>query len=278
MPRPSRSNPPAARTPGERTGGAARHPVTAAGETATGPIEGYVAKQEMTGTKTDTPIIKTPQSISVVTRDQMDAQNANDTGDVLRYTAGGTAEPYGTDKRGLFFGLRGFNGGDQVFYRDGLQLRGSLFAGFTSLDPYGAERYELLKGPASVALWADQPGRLLNYVTKRPTEEAFREVEVESGYPARGGGAFDLGGPVSDSGDLLFRLTGRGYHADSQVETVDENRGYFAPALTWKPDEDTDVTLLANVQYDRFGWSNQYLPPPAPCCRTGTAIFPPAAC
>ncbi len=116
----------------------------------------------------------------------MDAQNVNDTGDVLRYTAGGTAEPYGTDKRGLFFGLRGFNGGDQVFYRDGLQLRGSLFAGFTSLDPYGAERYELLKGPASVLYGQISPGGLLNYVTKRPTEEAFREVELESGYPRAG--------------------------------------------------------------------------------------------
>jgi iron complex outermembrane receptor protein len=236
-------------------------PVTAEGEeTTTGPIEGYVAKEGATGTKTDTPIMETPQSVSVITRDQMDAQNVNDTGDVLRYTAGATAEPYGSDKRGLFFNLRGFNGSDDAFYRDGLQLRGSLFAGFTSLDPYGAERYELLKGPASVLYGQISPGGLLNYVTKRPTEEAFREVELESGYPARGGGAFDLGGPMSESGDLLFRLTGRGYHADSQVEYVDENRGYFAPALTWKPDDDTDITLLANFQYDRFGWSNQFLP------------------
>jgi iron complex outermembrane receptor protein len=236
-------------------------PVTAEGdEDPTQPIEGYVAKEEMTGTKTDTPIIETPQGISVVTRDQMDAQNVNDIGDVLRYTAGGSSEPYGTDKRGLFFNLRGFNGADESFYRDGLQLRGSLFAGFTSLDPYGAERYELLKGPSSVLYGQISPGGLLNYVTKRPTEEAFREVQIESGYPARGGSAFDLGGPISDSGDLLFRLTGRGYHADSQVDYVDENRGYFAPALTWKPDDDTDITLLANFQYDRFGWSNQFLP------------------
>jgi iron complex outermembrane receptor protein len=234
--------------------------VTGEGERATSPIDGYVAQQEMTGTKTDTPIMKTPQSISVITRDQMDAQNLNDTGDVLRYTAGATSEPYGTDKRSIYFGLRGFNVSDEAFYRDGLQLRGSQFAGFTSLDPYGAERYELLKGPASVLYGQISPGGLLNYVTKRPTEQAFREVELESGYPARGGGAFDLGGPISDSGDLLFRLTGHGFHADTQVDYVDENRGYFAPALTWKPNDDTDVTLLANFQYDRFGWSNQFLP------------------
>ena len=241
-------------------------PVTAEGENPTAPIEGYVAKKEITGTKTDTPIMETPQGISVIARDQMDAQNVNDIGDVLRYTAGGTAEPYGTDKRGLFFNLRGFNVSDEAFYRDGLQLKGSQFAGFTSLDPYGAERYELVKGPSSVLYGQISPGGLLNYVTKRPTEEAFGEVEIESGYPAGGGGAFDVGGPISDSGDLLFRLTGRGWHADSQVQYVDENRGYFAPALTWKPDDDTDITLLANFQYDRFGWSNQFLP------ASGTAL------
>jgi hypothetical protein len=113
-------------------------PVTAEGdEDPTQPIKGYVAKEEMTATKTDTPIMETPQGISVITRDQMDAQNVNDIGDVLRYTAGGNSEPYGTDKRGLFFNLRGFNGQDDSFYRDGLQLRGSLFAGFTRSPPPG---------------------------------------------------------------------------------------------------------------------------------------------
>ncbi|MEA3114424.1 MAG: iron complex outerrane recepter protein, partial [Caballeronia sp.] len=45
-------------------------------ETGTGPVKGYVAKQSTAGSKTDTPIIKTPQAISVVTRDQMDIQDA----------------------------------------------------------------------------------------------------------------------------------------------------------------------------------------------------------
>ena len=237
-------------------------PVTAEGDrqVPTGPIDGYVAERGTSGTKTDTPIMETPQSIAVVTRDQMDAQNVNDVGDVLRYTAGASSEPYGTDKRGLFFTLRGFNVSDEAFYRDGLQLRGSAFAGYTSLDPYGAERYELLKGPSSVLYGQISPGGLLNYVTKRPTEEAFGEVELEGGYPARAGGAFDVGGPVTPDGDVLFRLTGRGYSADTQVDYVDENRGYFAPALTWRPSDDTTLTLLANFQYDRFGWTNQFLP------------------
>ena len=193
-------------------------PVTAEGEEdPTQPIDGYVAKHETTGTKTDTPLIETPQSISVITRDQMEAQRVNDVGDVLRYTAGSTSQPYGTDMRGVFFQFRGFNVDDDAFFRDGLRLAGSEFAGFATLDPYGAERYELLRGPSSVLYGQIDPAGLLNYVTKRPTEEAFREVEIEGGWKNRGGGAFDLGGPVTEDGDLLFRLTGRGFHADTQA-------------------------------------------------------------
>lgn len=237
-------------------------PVTAEGntQTATGPVDGFVAERGATGTKTDTPLIETPQSISVITRDQMDSQRVNDVGDVLRYTAGSTSQPYGTDMRGVFFQFRGFNVSDDVFYRDGLRLAGSEFAGFATLDPFGAERYELLRGPSSVLYGQINPAGLLNYVTKRPTDEPLRMIELEGGTINRGGGAFDLGGPVTTDGDLLFRLTGRGFHADTQVDYVDENRGYFAPALTWRPSEDTTLTILANAQYDRFGWSNQFLP------------------
>ena len=39
-------------------------------ERGTGPVTGYTAKQSVTATKTDTPILETPQSISVVTKDQ----------------------------------------------------------------------------------------------------------------------------------------------------------------------------------------------------------------
>jgi iron complex outermembrane receptor protein len=237
-------------------------PVTAEAEaqTATGPVDGYVAERGMAGTKTDTPLIETPQSISVITRDQMDAQNANDVGDVLRYTAGANSEVYGTDKRAVFFQFRGFNVADEAFYRDGLRLQGSEYAGFATLDPYGAERYELIRGPSSVLYGQITPAGLLNYVSKRPTEEVLRALEIEGGMINRGGGAFDLGGPATEDGELLFRLTGRGFHADTQVDHTDENRGFFAPALTWRPSDDTTLTVLANVQYDRFGWSNQFLP------------------
>jgi uncharacterized iron-regulated membrane protein len=89
---------------------------------------------------------------------------------------------------------------------------------------------------------------------KRPTPELFGEVIAEGGYPEHYGGAFDVGGKLTDDGTLLYRATGRGYWADTSTDYVDRSRGFFAPALTWQPDEDTSLTVLANLQYDRTGW------------------------
>ncbi|WP_245465906.1 TonB-dependent receptor plug domain-containing protein, partial [Mesorhizobium sp. M7A.T.Ca.TU.009.02.1.1] len=68
-------------------------------ESAFGPVKGYVATKGSTGTKTDTPLIETPQSISVITRDQMEAQAVDSLNSALRYTPGATGNLYGTDNR-----------------------------------------------------------------------------------------------------------------------------------------------------------------------------------
>ena len=62
-------------------------------ETANGPVRGYVAKRTATGTKTDTPIIETPQSISVVGAEEMEIMKAQSLQDVLGYVAGVAWKP-----------------------------------------------------------------------------------------------------------------------------------------------------------------------------------------
>ena len=56
------------------------------------PVQGYVAPVTTTGTKTDTPLIEAPQSVGVVTRDQMNDQAAQSVSSALRYTAGVVSE------------------------------------------------------------------------------------------------------------------------------------------------------------------------------------------
>ncbi len=229
-------------------------------ESAFGPVKGYVAKKGSTGTKTDTPLIETPQSISVITKDQMEAQAVDSLNSALRYTPGATGNLYGTDNRGLGLQLRGISNANGVFYKDGLQLKESNFTLFTALDSYGAERYEVLRGPASVLYGQASPGGIINYVSKRPTEETLREVEIGGGSFNRYEGKFDFSGAVNADKSLLFRLTGAAHMGDTQTDSVGDDRIFIAPAITWQPDADTKLTVLANYQRDRSGWAMQYLP------------------
>jgi iron complex outermembrane receptor protein len=71
----------------------------AAPETATTPVIGYRAKNAVTATKTDTPLAETPQSVTVVTRDQIVDQGATNLQDALNYAAGVRSDAYGLDSR-----------------------------------------------------------------------------------------------------------------------------------------------------------------------------------
>ena len=222
---------------------------------------GFVANEGPTATKTDTPLIETPQSVSIVTREQIERQALPSLGAALRYMPGVQGETTGaSDTRygGLY--IRGFDSTGRVFYRDGLRLPSTSTADFQTIDPYGAERIEVLRGPASVLFGQNGPGGLINYVSKRPTTEAFREVSISGGSFGRFQGAFDLGGSLTEDGAWSYRLTGLGRQGDSQVDTVRDDRIFIAPALTWRPDADTTITLSGHYQRDRAGWGLQFFP------------------
>ena len=220
---------------------------SAAPETAYSRVNGYVATRSATGTKTDTPLIETPQSISVVTRDQIEAQEANSAKQALRYTAGVAGE-----SRSNFGGFdimysRGFIL-DQ--YLDGMRLQGS--AGFYPPQPelYGMERVELLRGPGSMLFGQGSLGGLVNLVTKRPSEIPFNEVILQGGSYDRIQGGFDSTGKLDKNGEFLYRITGYAKDANNQVDFVKDQRYYIAPALTWRPDKATTWTVMANYQKD----------------------------
>ena len=84
----ARGGPPRLRSSSSNVQQVARRPRI--GERANGPVVGYLASQSATGTKTDTPILTTPQSISVVTKDQIADQGAQNLTEALRYTPGVT--------------------------------------------------------------------------------------------------------------------------------------------------------------------------------------------
>ncbi|WP_419951355.1 TonB-dependent siderophore receptor [Methylobacterium sp.] len=228
-------------------------------ETARGPVDGYVATRSATATKTDTPIIRTPQSISVVGADQIKAQGSQTLSEAVRYTPGIYANQFGPDTRLDWFLIRGFSATESGLFRDGLQLFQTGFANFR-IDPFGAERIELLRGPAATLFGGSPVGGLINIVSKRPTFTPLRYLELGGGSFSQRYAAFDLGGPVDESGHWFYRLTGRFQNGDAQVNFAPEDRYYIAPSFTYKPDGATTFTVLTSFQRDETGGAGQFLP------------------
>ncbi len=232
------------------------------------PVKGYVAKTSASATKTGRSLIETPQSVSVITRDQMDAQDVRNLGEALNYVPGVVAQPFGADPRFDAPRIRGFQG-NQLQFLNGLRLMRT--AGAPSFEVYGLERVEVIRGPASVLYGQGNPGGLINLSSKRPTFERFGEVGAQIGSFDYYQSMFDIGGPVADSDSFAYRLTGLARNAHAQTDNLQNDRYFIAPALTWQPDEDTKLTVLASYQHDNPS-SPSGLPPALTYFRPGNML------
>ena len=235
--------------------------VQAEGEqSATSRVQGYVARRSATGTKTDTPIIETPQSISVITADRIEAMGAANLKDALGYTPGVSTTTYGADSRYDWISLRGFDAYSPGFYLDGMQMRNNAGYAVWRMESYGAERIEVLRGPSSVLYGQTGPGGMVNVVSKRPTEEPLREVQVQAGNRSLKRVAADFSGPLDAQGQWLYRLTAMSQDSQTQVDRVGDRRQFLAPSLTWRPSGDTSLTVLAHYASIRAGNAYGFLP------------------
>jgi iron complex outermembrane receptor protein len=219
------------------------------GQSPPGPGVGYVATRSLTATKSDTPILETPQTISVVTRQQMDDQNAQSVPEALRYSSGVLPEQRGANSQGLEYV---YNRGFQIDeYLNGLILPGSLDGyNVTSIDAYMLNRVELLQGPASVLYGQASPGGLLNLVSKAPTDTPYHEIMLQGGNYDHVQGAVDVSDKLNADGTLLGRITADAFNTNTQTQYIQQQRIAIAPSVTWRPDASTNLTVFANLQYD----------------------------
>ena len=214
---------------------------------------GYQAKNSRAGTKTSTPLAETPRSVSVVTRQRIQDQGSQTLTDILGYVPGIFAPPFavGDGLAGDLFSIRGYNATDYGYglLKDGLRLQGNRYD--TTTEPYGLERTEVFRGPSSILYGENAPGGLVNLVSKRPTEQARGEAKFTYGSNNRRQLGLDVGGPLTDDNRILGRVVLLGRNADTQVDSVPDDRLYIAPSATFNFDEDTALTLLSSYQRDR---------------------------
>ncbi|MBM3595334.1 MAG: TonB-dependent siderophore receptor [Alphaproteobacteria bacterium] len=187
-----------------------------------GETQGYVATSSVTATKTDTPVKDVPQTISVVTREQLDDQAQRSMADVLRYIPG-TTVGQGEGNRDQIT-LRGQNSTADFFLdgvRDDVQYYRSL---------YNIERVEVLKGPCAMIFGRGGGGGIINRVQKTPQGEVLFAEALAS---ANSLGAYDLAADINVpvSAGAALRLNGFYEHLDNHRKSVDGERFAFNPYL-----------------------------------------------
>jgi iron complex outermembrane receptor protein len=206
--------------------------------------------------KSDTPIMETARSISIESQLEILDKGALSLDDTFTYTAGVTGETFGFATRGDWLKVRGL---DVPQYQDSLQ---SLFGNYNNTRPdiYTLEQVEILKGPASVLYGKGSPGGLVNVVSKRPQDESRHEIVAEVGNFDRYQLAADSTGRLTDDGIWLYRVVAVYRDSDTQVDFVEDDSITFAPSVSWRPSERTEVTLLLNYTDTDSDTAAQFLP------------------
>ncbi len=221
------------------------HDIISFEDSAYGETKGYLAKKSATGSKMDVDISEIPQSLSVITKDMISNRNAQSIQNVTSYTAA-IVNPYGEngDGRTNYGIIRGIGYIYKSSFLDGLKL---LHGGhmIPKIDPYALERVEVLKGPSSVLYGASGPGGLLNLQSKKPSNQATKEIGVSYGSFDNKTIFADINEKINDK--VLVRLTSKYKKGDNALDKSTNKSYFFNPSLTYLIDDNTTLDLFTSI-------------------------------
>jgi iron complex outermembrane receptor protein len=213
-------------------------------------VTGLREKGTGAATKTDTPLMEAPQSITVIDSEELARRNALSINQALGYVAGVSPNQRGgmvTRYDQLI--LRGFTPG---VYLDGMRLLAGPYS-MPQIDFNRIDQIDIVKGPASVLYGNSTPGGLVNLTSKMPEAKASGRVELAAGNYDFLRAAADVNQPLDADGRLLFRIVGGWQKGDGFTAGTFSERYHVSPMLTFAPGPDTSITLVAAYQHSPSG-------------------------
>lgn len=200
--------------------------------------EAYKAKRANTALRLELTPRETPQSVSVITRAQMEDFSLNSINDVLESSPGISVERVETDR--TYYTARGFD--ITNFQVDGL---GAPFAYDNvqgDIDTAIYDRVEVLRGANGLMSGAGNPSATINFIRKRPTREAQAAVSGSAGSWNHKRLDIDVSGPFDASGKVRGRFVAAGEDTDSYLDRYHRDRRVLYGVIEA---DVTDSTILA---------------------------------
>jgi iron complex outermembrane receptor protein len=210
--------------------------------------KGYFGEPVALGTgtvaKTGDLIAETPRSVSVVTAEQMQQRGARSVEDALKYSPGVNAGQWGLDNRSDWSLVRGFS---PTTLHDGLPSRFGFYNN-TKPEPFLLNSVEVLRGPSSGLYGSGSVGGVINTTSKTAAQDTPNLVQLQYGSFNRAQLGVDFSGDGNEDGTLRYRFVGVLRDASTQVDYSQDDTVALAPSFTWRPSDDTELTVLANYQ------------------------------
>lgn len=228
--------------------------VEADAEAAGGPVDGYHAKRSATGTKTDTPLLETPVSVQVISRELMDDQQVLTISDAIKNVSG-VYTRQGPDGNTMdSFNIRGF----QVHSYGGSYMDGVKDFSRAPKETAGLERVEVLKGPSAIMYGRIEPGGMINRVSKKPQAEAFTKLQQQIGSENYFRTTLDTNGALAADQTLLYRVNLAVEDSDGFKDDTENKRFYIAPQIEWHATGKTSVRTGVEYQENDRSWALTY--------------------
>jgi catecholate siderophore receptor len=219
---------------------AAPKPFAVSQDARTGTV-GYYSDSTSVGTKTNTPLLNIPQSVSVLTKDFIQDQSTHSVTDLTRYVPG-VAVHQGEGNRDELV-IRGVDSSANFFvngFRDDVQYY---------RDIYNTQSLEVLKGPAALVFGRGAGGGVVNRTLKEADGTRVYDASVQTGSYGDRRVTLDAGQAVNDN--VAVRLNTFYEGSDTFRDYGNLERFGFNPTVTLKPDDDTKIKLSYEFYHDK---------------------------